>query len=155
MTSVYRSFIDLQTVVLLQAAVGYVLWASTGALPLRGAPLACKQLEVCLDEGKITLPCGCWCDRAVRLHLSGVSSRSDHHRAQKPLVDWGKNNPLLAVGGKNKTPGSSLWTLAGSSFSPASFSPTSFSPTSFSVFSVFDIAQGASARTLLDSARLV
>ncbi len=27
--------------------------------------------------------------------------------------------------------------------------------TSFSVFSVFDIAQGASARTLLDSARLV
>ena len=30
-------------------AVGYVLWASTCALPLRGAPRACKQLEVCFD----------------------------------------------------------------------------------------------------------
>jgi len=63
-----------------------VLWASTCALPLRGAPCACKQLEVCFDEGKITLPHGRWCNRAVRIHLSGVSSGSDHHRAQKPLV---------------------------------------------------------------------
>ncbi len=94
-TPAYRSFIDLQMVVLLQEAVGYVLWASTSALSLRGAPRACKQLEVCFDEGKITLPRGCWCNRAVRLHLNGVSSGSDHRRAQKPLVDLGESNPLV------------------------------------------------------------
>ncbi len=30
-------------------------WASTRALPLRGALRACKQLEVCFDDGKVTL----------------------------------------------------------------------------------------------------
>ena len=65
-----------------------MLWATTGALPLKGAPHDWEQLKVGYDEGKITPPQELLMCRgsAASCDLSGVSSGSDHRKAQKPLV---------------------------------------------------------------------